>query len=65
MKLRKTIQDACVFLMLVAMLIASAGSLNYGFIKGEHIYTFTGVISIGVVIVSAIAYVLKRYNGER
>lgn len=65
MKLRKTIQDACVFLVLVAMLIASAGSLNYGFIKGEHLYMFTGAFTIGVAIVSAISYVLKQYNAER
>lgn len=62
MKLRKTIQDACVFLLLVAVLITSAGSLNYGFTSGEHLYMATGAFTIGVAITAAIAYVLKQYR---
>ena len=64
MEIRKTVQNLCVFLMIVALLITSAGSLNYGFTSGERLYMFTGTFSIGVVIVLAIRYVLKQFNGK-
>jgi hypothetical protein len=48
--------------MLVVVLITSAGSLNYGFTSGEHLYLFVGAFTIGAAIVSAISYVLKQYK---
>ena len=48
--------------MLAAVLITSAGSLNYGFTSGEHLYVATGAFTIGVAITAAIRYVLKRYR---
>ena len=62
MKREQTIKNICYFLMLVVVLITSAGSLNYGFIKGEHLYMATGAFTIGVAITTAIAYVLKQYR---
>lgn len=62
MKIGQTIKNICYFLMLVVVLITSAGSLNYGFIKGEHLYMAAGAFTIGVAITAAIAYVLKQYR---
>lgn len=65
MAIGQTIKNICYFLMLVVVLITSAGSLNYGFTSGEHLYLFVGALTIGGAIVSAISYVLKQYNAER
>jgi hypothetical protein len=62
MKIGQTIKNICYFLMLVVVLITSAGSLNYGFTSGEHLYLFVGAFTIGAAIVSAISYVLKQYK---
>lgn len=65
MEIGQTIKNICYFLMLVVVLITSAGSLNYGFTSGEHLYSFVGAFTIGGAIVSAIRYVLKQFKAER
>ena len=62
MAIGQTIKNICYFLILVVVLITSAGSLNYGFTSGEHLYMATGAFTIGVAITAAIAYVLKQYR---
>ena len=62
MEIRQTIKNICYFLMLVVVLITSAGSLNYGFTSGELLYSFAGAFTIGGAITAAIAYVLKQYR---
>lgn len=54
-----------VMLTALVAIITSAGSLNYGFTSGEHLYSFVGAFTIAGAIASAISYVLKQYNVER